>query len=120
MNPNDLITKLTQTSNPKDKVLELESGSAVLPYEHCTYSIVVNRLPLHQFTNPLALLHEMTRVAKWEGRVIVVDDLANLTQLEAMLKQADLTLFEQHKLESLVVMVAVKQVPENYALGCCG
>ncbi len=165
-----------------------------LPYPHCSYSIVVSRFVFHHFPDPLAVLHEMTRVAKWEGRVVVIDVYATsqpqadlydhmeklrdpshthalvITELESMFKQAQLTLIEKHmyrmevdvdellkatltpakeaeefrkivktdiganktginafikdnKLKfsfPIVIMVGVKQTPENYGLSCCG
>ena len=48
-----------------------------LPYEHCSYSIVVSRFAFHHFIDPQAVLEEMVRVAKWEGRVVVVDVFMN-------------------------------------------
>ena len=48
-----------------------------LPYEHCSYSIVVSRFAFHHFIDPQAVLEEMTRVAKWDGRVVVVDVFMN-------------------------------------------
>src|SRR5262249_21682857 len=47
-----------------------------LPYEHCSYSIAVSRFAFHHFPDPSAVLREMTRVAKWDGRVVVVDVFA--------------------------------------------
>jgi len=44
-----------------------------LPYAHCSYSIVVSRFAFHHFTDPLAVLKEMSRVVNWEGRVLVTD-----------------------------------------------
>ncbi len=58
-----------------------------LPYEHCSYSIVVSRFAFHHFVNPQAVLEEMTRVAKWEGRVVVVDVFMN-NQTQACLYDA--------------------------------
>jgi ubiquinone/menaquinone biosynthesis C-methylase UbiE len=48
-----------------------------LPYEHCSYSIVVSRFAFHHFIDPQAILDEMARVAKWEGCVVVVDVFMN-------------------------------------------
>ena len=165
-----------------------------LPYPHCNYSIVVSRFAFHHFTDPLAVLHEMTRVAKWEGKVVVVDVMTTsgsqadlydhmeklrdpshthaltLSELQNMFKEAGLNLVEQHRYHMevdveellkatltppkeaeafkkiiksdigvnklginafikedalkfsfpLVIMVAIKQPPENYGLSCCG
>jgi ubiquinone/menaquinone biosynthesis C-methylase UbiE len=164
-----------------------------LPYEHCSYSIVVSRFAFHHFTDPQAVLLEMARVAKWEGRVVVVDvymtsktqaDLYDhmeklrdpshthalqISELQSMFKQADLSLIEQYMYRMevnvdellkatvtpeneaeefrrivktdvginvlginasmkdnqltfsfpIVIMVGVKQVPENYGQSCC-
>lgn len=165
-----------------------------LPYPHCHYSIVVSRFAFHHFINPLAVLHEMTRVVKWEGKVVVVDVMTStenqadlydsmeklrdpshthallLSELQSMFKEAGLDLVEEHmyhmevdveellkatltspkeadefmkivkididvnkiginafmkdsKLKFLfpvVIMVGIKQAPENYGLSCCG
>ncbi len=164
-----------------------------LPYEHCSYSIVVSRFAFHHFMDPLAVLQEMTRVARWEGRVVVIDvcmhsqEQANAydrleklrdpshthallkTELHGIFQKAELTLIEEHhywmevdvdellkvtltpdkeamefkkivqkdiEVDSLgigafmkegnlkfsfpiVIMVGVKQAPENYGLSCC-
>ena len=90
-----------------------------LPYEHCSYSIVVSRFAFHHFTDPQAVLNEMVRVAKWEGRVVVVDVFMNdhiqasaydaleklrdpshthallLDELNKMFEKADVTLIEK-------------------------
>jgi len=165
-----------------------------LPYPHCDYSIVVSRFAFHHFTDPLAVLHEMTRVVKWEGKVVVVDVMTTsgpqtdlydhmeklrdpshthaltLNELQNMFKEAGLNLVEQHRYRMevdaeellkatltppkeaeefrkivkadigvnklginafikddtlkfsfpLVIMVGIKQTPENYGLSCCG
>jgi ubiquinone/menaquinone biosynthesis C-methylase UbiE len=111
----DLIFKLTQ--DPKVLYVGTECP---LKDEHCSYPAVVGRFDLQPPKDPLAFLHEMARVVKWEGRVLVVAPLNQLDQLEGMFKQADLTIFEQIKQDEIVVIVGVKQTPENYALGCCG
>jgi len=165
-----------------------------LPMPHCHYSIVVSRFAFHHFTDPSTVLHEMTRVVKWEGRVVVVDVFTTsqiqanlydhmeklrdpshthaltLSELQTMFKQADLNLVEQHMYHMevdveellkatltpakeadefkkivkadinlnklginafmngdklnfsfpIVIMVGIKQTPENYGLSCCG
>jgi len=48
-----------------------------LPYEHCSFSIVTSRFAFHHLMDPQAVLEEMVRVAKWEGRVVVVDVFMN-------------------------------------------
>lgn len=56
------------------KNLSWDIGSAnPLPYEHCSYSIVVSRFAFHHFLIPQAVLDEMARVVKWDGRVVLVD-----------------------------------------------
>jgi ubiquinone/menaquinone biosynthesis C-methylase UbiE len=91
-----------------------------LPYPHCHYSIVVSRFAFHHFTDPLAVLNEMTRVVKWEGRVVVVDVMTTsqsqadlydhmeklrdpshthaltLSELQSMFNEAGLNVVEQH------------------------
>jgi ubiquinone/menaquinone biosynthesis C-methylase UbiE len=164
-----------------------------LPYEHCAYSIAVSRYAFHHFSDPSAVINEMARVVKWEGRVVVVDvytiskpqaDLYDhmeklrdpshthaltLRELQDLFKQANLNLIEEHQYRMevdveelltatltsakeadefrkivradinhnklginafsnndtlkfsfpIVIMVGVKQTPENYGLSCC-
>jgi ubiquinone/menaquinone biosynthesis C-methylase UbiE len=92
-----------------------------LPYPPCSYSIAVSRFAFHHFTDPLAVLHEMTRVVTWDGRVVVVDVVTNsqtqadlydrmeklrdpshthallLSELQTMFNEAGLNLVEEHK-----------------------
>jgi len=44
-----------------------------LPYADFLFSIVVTRYSFHHFTNPGAVLKEMKRVAKKQGKVVVID-----------------------------------------------
>jgi len=44
-----------------------------LPYADSSFSIVVTRYSFHHFMNPGAVLSEMTRVAKKQGKVVVID-----------------------------------------------
>jgi SAM-dependent methyltransferase len=44
-----------------------------LPYEDAAYSIVVSRFAFHHFPDPAAVLHEMVRVCRPDGRVVVAD-----------------------------------------------
>jgi ubiquinone/menaquinone biosynthesis C-methylase UbiE len=44
-----------------------------LPYPDASFSIVTSRFAFHHFLEPLAVLKEMTRVAKPGGKVMVVD-----------------------------------------------
>ena len=165
-----------------------------LPYPHCHYSIVACRFAFHHFADPLAVLQEMTRVVKWEGKVVVVDVVTDsqsqanlydrmeklrdpshthaltLSEMQNMFKEAELNLVEQHKYRMevdveellkatltpsrqaeefkqiiradmnhqklginafikddklkfsfpIIIMVGIKQPPDNYGLSCCG
>ncbi len=44
-----------------------------LPYESDSFSIVVSRYSFHHFLNPQAVLHEMIRVCKPDGIVLIAD-----------------------------------------------
>jgi SAM-dependent methyltransferase len=48
-----------------------------LPWADASFDIVVTRFSLHHFEVPLAVLREMKRVCRPEGRVIVVDMYAS-------------------------------------------
>jgi SAM-dependent methyltransferase len=48
-----------------------------LPYEDETFSIVVSRFAFHHFPDPVAVLREMVRVCRPEGRVVVADAAAS-------------------------------------------
>jgi SAM-dependent methyltransferase len=48
-----------------------------LPWPDASFDIVVTRFSFHHFQDPLAVLREMTRVCRPEGRVIVVDMYAS-------------------------------------------
>ncbi len=75
----DLVPAMIERAKESQKAQGLTNMSwdighvSPLPYEHCSYSIVVSRFAFHHFMDPQAVLEEMTRVAKWEGRVVVVD-----------------------------------------------
>jgi SAM-dependent methyltransferase len=48
-----------------------------LPWPDASFDIVITRFSFHHFQDPLAVLREMTRVCRPEGRVIVVDMYAS-------------------------------------------
>jgi len=196
----DLVPAMIERAKESQKNQDLTNMSweidnvDPLPYPHCTYSIVVSRFAFHHFTDPRAVLNEMTRVVKWEGRVVVVDVMMSsqpqaqlydhmeklrdpshthaLTsnELQNMFSEAGLNLVEEHKYRMevdveellkatltppkeaeefrkivkadigynrldinalmsddklkfsfpIVIMVGIKQTPENYGLSCCG
>ncbi len=121
----DLVPAMIERAKESQQKQQLSNmswdigGVNPLPYAHCSYSIVVSRFAFHHFTAPLAVLQEMTRVAQWDGRVVVVDvftksleqarsyDAAEklrdpshthallLDDLTAMYEKADLTLIEK-------------------------
>ena len=195
----DLVPAMIERAKESQKTQSLTNMSwdignvNPLPYPHCQYSIVVSRFAFHHFTNPLAVLQEMTRVVTWEGKVVVVDvfttsqaqaDLYDsmeklrdpshthaltLSELQDMFKEADLNVVEKqiYRLEvdvkellkatltppkeagefinivkadidhnklginafikddklkfsfPILIMVGIKQAPENYGLSCC-
>jgi ubiquinone/menaquinone biosynthesis C-methylase UbiE len=196
----DLVAAMIERAKESQKTQDLSNMSwdignvNPLPYPHCHYSIVVSRFAFHHFTDPLAVLNEMTRVVKWEGKVVVVDVFTasepqaklydhmeklrdpshthalTLTELQTMFKETSLNLIEEHmyrmevdveellkatltpskeaedfkkivkadidlnelginsflkenKLKfsfPIMIMVGVKQTPENYGISCCG
>ena len=48
-----------------------------LPWPDASFDIVVTRFSFHHFKEPLAVLREMTRVCRPQGRIIVVDMYAS-------------------------------------------
>ena len=54
-----------------------------LPWPDASFDIVVTRFSFHHFEEPLAVLREMTRVCRPEGRVIVVDMYASEEKAKA-------------------------------------
>jgi len=54
-----------------------------LPYPDASFSIVTSRFAFHHFLDPLAVLREMTRVAKPGGRVVVVDSTPDAGRADA-------------------------------------
>ncbi len=89
----DLVPAMIEKAKDAQKTQGLNNMSwdigsvQPLPYEHCSYSIVVSRFAFHHFTDPQAVLEEMARVAKWEGRVVVIDVFMN-NQSQAQLYDA--------------------------------
>jgi SAM-dependent methyltransferase len=60
-----------------DNVAWQQGDVRALPWPDASFDIVVTRFSFHHFENPLAVLREMTRVCRPEGRVIVVDMYAS-------------------------------------------
>jgi SAM-dependent methyltransferase len=48
-----------------------------LPFDDASFSVVVSRFAFHHFPDPLAVLREMRRVCKPDGRVVVADLMAS-------------------------------------------
>jgi ubiquinone/menaquinone biosynthesis C-methylase UbiE len=54
-----------------------------LPWPDASFSIVTSRFAFHHFLEPLAVLREMTRVARPGGRVVVVDSTPRRERADA-------------------------------------
>ena len=54
--------------------IEFHRGDAAkLPFGDASFDLVVTRLAIHHFDKPATIVHEMARVCKPGGRVILVD-----------------------------------------------
>ena len=54
-----------------------------MPWPDASFSIVTSRFAFHHFLEPLAVLREMTRVARPGGRVVVVDSTPRRERADA-------------------------------------
>ncbi len=59
-----------------DNVLLQEGDVAALPFADASFDVVVCRTALHHFPDKRRALHEMARVCRPEGRVVVLDMVA--------------------------------------------
>ena len=65
--------------------ISFQTGNAEkLPYEDETFDLVITRLSLHHFVNPEKMFHEMKRVLKKGGKLVVWDMEATEESLRAV------------------------------------
>ena len=65
--------------------ISFQTGNAEkLPYEDETFDLVITRLSLHHFVNPEKMFHEMKRVLKKGGKLVVWDMEATEESLRAI------------------------------------
>jgi ubiquinone/menaquinone biosynthesis C-methylase UbiE len=57
-------------------VLLLEGNAAALPFVDASFDVVFCRSALHHFRSPRAIVQEMARVCRSQGRVVVMDMVA--------------------------------------------
>lgn len=65
----------------------IEGSALPLPFEDARFSLVLTRYSFHHFQNPAAAMHEMIRVCRPGGRVLVADvslPAANVEAYDAM------------------------------------
>lgn len=61
----------------------VEGDVATLPWPDARFDIVVTRFSFHHFPDPLAVLREMKRVCRPDGRILVADMHASPAQAKA-------------------------------------
>ena len=54
-----------------------QGNAAALPFPDSSFGLVVSRLAVHHFTEPMLILHEMARVTSPGGQVVLVDLVAS-------------------------------------------
>ena len=54
-----------------------QGNAAALPFPDSIFGLVVSRLAVHHFTEPMSILDEMTRVTSPGGQVVLVDLVAS-------------------------------------------
>jgi SAM-dependent methyltransferase len=54
-----------------------------LPFEDCSFSLVLTRYSFHHLLNPLAALREMARACAPDGRILVIDVAAEPEKVES-------------------------------------
>ncbi len=65
--------EIRQRDNGLDNISWNVGTAFPLPYKSDSFSIVVSRYSFHHFLNPHAVLHEMIRVCKPDGIVLIAD-----------------------------------------------
>ena len=75
--PEMLAQAREETARSNLDNISFEEGNAEqLPYEADHFDLVVSRLAIHHFENPIIQLQEMVRVCKPHHRVAIIDLLA--------------------------------------------
>ena len=54
-----------------------QGNAAALPFSDSSFGLVVSRLAVHHFTEPMSILDEMARVTLPGGQVVLVDFVAS-------------------------------------------
>lgn len=65
-----------------------QAFAEALPFEASSFDVVVTRLSLHHFSDVLAVLAEIHRVLRPQGRLIVVDIISSANREESQLHNA--------------------------------
>jgi ubiquinone/menaquinone biosynthesis C-methylase UbiE len=75
----DVTTAMLQQAGAEQRSRNLpnahwvQADATCLPYRDDEFSLVTSRLTFHHLVQPLAVLREMVRICKPDGRVVVVD-----------------------------------------------
>ena len=85
----DLTPKMLEQAKELQQKQGLENLSwqegdvQALPYRDATFSIVASRFAFHHFRDPLAVLKEMRRVCRPDGRIVIADSVPESGKAEA-------------------------------------